>query len=139
MAEICSFCSEPLKDFDEASYDLALRLLAGARATAAQLNEKLEDIQADIRRSVQQAEAAEDRAGEHATRVRELERQLVMAHKRSPALFKALELSIECPVCEGAGYIDDGSCGDPECCGGPPSCDYCEGDGTLRGRFRFEL
>lgn len=134
MAEPCSYCSPP-PDFDEASYDLALRLLSGARATATQLNEQLEGIKADIRRAAEHQEEAEDRANEREVRVRALELQLVQAQKRSPALFKALELSIECPVCEGDGYIDDGSCGDPECCGGSPSCDYCDGDGTLRGRF----
>lgn len=34
-----------------------------------------------------------------------------------------------CPRCSGAGEIDLGACGDPECCSPNPECEECHGAG----------
>lgn len=140
MADNCSYCSSSPPDFDEASYDLALRLLSGARATAGQLNDQLEGIKEDIRRSDRISESLAQDVAERETRIRELELGIVrlsIANKGRVTgdVMKILRNLMTCPECHGDGFIDTGACGDPECCGGNPSCEYCDGDGTLRGRF----
>ena len=34
-----------------------------------------------------------------------------------------------CDYCNGLGYIDDGECGDPDCCYPPAVCYDCDGEG----------
>jgi len=91
---------------------------------------------ADLRRGVAQLQSDNERSRAEANdlqaRVNFLEQAIVSARREGRLMG---HLVLECPRCEGKGYRDAGACGDPDCCGDNPGCDYCDSTGNLLGRW----